>query len=197
MVGYEHRWHRTHTLLAEGIGALSRWPISFDANTMLPGSEFGGALRRAVMVIRVAHPDGDLQLFATHLTTDSDASNKADQAVAVLDFIDANPPVRAAFLGGDLNATPTDLAMQVLRGDAMHGGRTGDLVDSWATINPGDPGLTQPADAPRQRIDYLYVVPGTAGTATVLSCELALDEPMGDIYASDHLGVLCRYDLDP
>ena len=197
MVGYEHRWERTHTLFAEGIGALSRWPIEFDDFTMLPGSEFGGSIRRGVMVIRVAHPDGDLHLFATHLTTDSDEDTKADQAVAVLEFIEMHPSMRAAFLGGDMNAEPDQLPMEVFRGAAMHDGRTGDLIDSWMTIMPGDPGLTHPSDAPENRIDYLYVVPGTAGTATVLSCEVVLGEPMGDVYASDHRGVLCRYDLEP
>ena len=131
------------------------------------------------------------------MTTDSAETIQADQAADVFQFIQANPSPLAGFFAGDLNADPPDLAMRFLRGEASHEGVTGNLIDAWMAANPGDEGFTQPSHEPDQRIDYIYLVPGTEKSAEVVSCELMFTEQVGGLYASDHLGVLCEYSLHP
>src|SRR5690606_1484319 len=121
-------------------------------------------------------------------------TDRADQAVEALAFARAqHEPGVPAYLAGDLNAPPDELAMRVLRGEASHEGTTGDLTDAWlqATTTPG---YTIPSDAPERRIDYIYAFPD-AGTAT--TCATVLAQPVDGIRASDHLGVLCQFTLDP
>ena len=195
--GYEYVWEVTHEVpfaFNEGIAVLSRGSIRESMAMALPHTELGGLLTRAVLYALVETPLGDVPFFATHLTTDEDDDRKADQAAAVLGFMEPRHAVMPGVLGGDMNAEPDRLAMRVLRGEDAHMGIRGDLVDSWAEVAGGDPGPTFPSDAPERRIDYLYAVPGTDASWTVVSCERVLTEPEGTVYASDHVGVLCLFE---
>jgi len=197
LTGYEWFWQYTYTvplLFNEGIGILSRWPVVWTDSTTLPHLDLV-IFTRQVIGARVDSPHGEIQLFCTHMTTDSDEIKKADQALAVYEFIQASPSVRAGFLAGDLNAEPDTLAMRFFRGEAQHEGVTGDLIDTWTAINPGQDGFTIPSNGPDQRIDYIYLIPGTQTSASVDSCEIIFSEQVDGLYASDHLGVLCSFSL--
>jgi endonuclease/exonuclease/phosphatase family metal-dependent hydrolase len=197
LTGYEWFWQYTYTvplLFNEGIAVLSRWPIVWTDATTLPHLDLV-IFTRQVLGARVDSPHGEIQIFCSHMTTDSDASKKADQALAVYEFIQANPSTRAGFLAGDLNAEPDTLAMRFFRGEAEHEGVTGNLIDAWAAINPGQDGFTIPSNAPDRRIDYVYVIPGTSTSASVDSCEIMFAEQVDGLYASDHLGVMCTFTL--
>jgi endonuclease/exonuclease/phosphatase family metal-dependent hydrolase len=197
LTGYEWFWQYTYTvplLFNEGIGVLSRWPIVWTDATTLPHLDLV-IFTRQVIGARVDSPYGEIQLFCTHMTTDSDETIKADQALAVYEFIQANPSTRAGFLAGDLNAEPDTLAMRFFRGEAEHEGVTGNLIDAWAAINPGQDGFTIPSNAPDRRIDYIYVIPGTQTSASVDSCEVMFSDQVDGLYASDHLGVMCSFTL--
>ena len=177
----------------EGIAALSRWPIRASDNEQLPITDLGFA-DRYIMSVDVERPDGVLRVFCSHLSISSDESAKAGEAAQAWQFMDARRATTSGFFAGDLNARPDTLAMRLLRGDASHGGVTGDLIDAWTSAHPGDPGLTHPSDAPEKRIDYVYVVPPTAGPAAmVVDCERVFTEPVGGVYASDHIGLLCTF----
>ncbi len=198
MTGYEWFWQYTYTvplLFNEGIGILSRWPVIWTDATTLPHLDLV-IFTRQVLGARVDSPHGEIQLFCTHMTTDSDESKKADQALAVYEFMQANPSSLAGFLAGDLNAEPDTLAMRFFRGEAEHEGVTGNLIDAWTAINPGQDGFTIPSDGPNRRIDYIYLIPGTQTSASVDSCEIMFSGQVGGLYASDHLGVLCSFTLE-
>jgi len=199
MTGYHWVWDYAYSvpfLFDEGIGALSRWPIVWSDSDTLPHQDLVMFTRR-ILGIRADAPGGELQLFCSHMTTDSDETVKADQALAALTFMRDHPPARPGWFAGDLNAEPDTLAMRFLRGEAEHEGQTGDLRDAWAEANPDQPGYTIPAEAPDRRIDYIYLVPGTGQeTAAVTSCEIMFAEPVDGRYASDHLGVLCSFRLE-
>jgi endonuclease/exonuclease/phosphatase family metal-dependent hydrolase len=96
-----------------------------------------------------------------------------------------------------MNSEPGNLAMRFFRGEAEHEGMTGNLIDSWMAANPGEDGFTMSSSNPEKRIDYIYLVPGSEKPAEVVSCELMFSEPVGGLYASDHLGVLCEFSLQP
>ena len=199
LTGYEWIWEFTFTvptLFDEGLGILSRWPIVWSDSAELPHLDLI-IFRRRVLGGRVQSPHGDIQLFCTHMTTDHDDTVEADQALAVFQFIQANPSPLAGFFAGDLNSEPHKLAMRFFRGEASHDGVTGSLIDSWMTANPDDDGFSMSSSNPEKRIDYIYLVPGTEKSADVVSCELMFTEQVGGLYASDHLGVLCEYSLHP
>jgi endonuclease/exonuclease/phosphatase family metal-dependent hydrolase len=199
LTGYEWIWEYTFsvpTLFDEGLGILSRWPIVWNDSAELRHLDLV-IFRRRVLGARVQSPHGEIQLFCSHMTTDSAETVEADQAVDVFQFIQANSSPRAGFFAGDLNSEPHKLAMRFFRGEASHEGLTGNLIDSWMTANPGDDGFTMSSSNPEKRIDYIYLVPGSEKSAGVDSCELMFTEEVGGLYASDHLGVLCEYTLEP
>jgi endonuclease/exonuclease/phosphatase family metal-dependent hydrolase len=197
LTGYEFRFAQTHAIvLAEGVGLLSRWPILWDETLELPHVDLLGASTRKVLAAGVDAPHGELVVCSTHMTIDPDETVHADQAVAAWSFVDGHRTAGPAVLAGDTNATPDTLAMRVLRGEAEHAGIVGDLVDAWLATAPDDPGPTFPAEDPAERIDYVYVVPGTRWPATPLSCERHLDTAEEGNYASDHLAVVCRIAFD-
>jgi endonuclease/exonuclease/phosphatase family metal-dependent hydrolase len=199
LTGYEWIWEYTFTvptLFDEGLGILSRWPVVWSDSAELRHLDLI-IFRRRVLGARVQSPHGEIQLFCSHMTTDSAESVEADQAVDVYQFMQANPSPRAGFFAGDLNSEPHKLAMRFFRGEASHEGVTGTLTDSWMTANPNDDGFTMSSSNPEKRIDYIYLVPGTEKSADVDSCELMFTEQVGGLYASDHIGILCEYSLHP
>ncbi|MBI5528552.1 MAG: endonuclease/exonuclease/phosphatase family protein [Deltaproteobacteria bacterium] len=197
LTGYQWVWEFAYTVPAlfdEGLGILSRWPVLWNDSAELPHLDLV-LFQRRVLGGLVDSPHGQIHLFCTHMTTDSGETVKADQALAVYEFIQTRPSPLPGFLAGDMNAEPDKLAMRFYRGEAEHEGKSANFVDSWAVANPGDEGFTMSSSNPQKRIDYIYVVPGQAGTAAVVSCEIMFAQPVGGLYASDHLGVYCEFTL--
>ncbi|MCZ7582790.1 MAG: endonuclease/exonuclease/phosphatase family protein [Deltaproteobacteria bacterium] len=196
--GYDYVFRQTHYLpflAEEGVGILSMHPIEWHDSVGLPHPEFPLLLSRAILGVRVTTEVGSFQFFGSHWTISSLPAFKADQATAALDFIYSHPSDNPAFFAGDLNAEPDMIAMRVLRGEDVWNGKTGDLVDAWLDVHPGDPGYTHPSDDPEKRIDYIYVIPGADSSFETLSCEVVLTEEVGGTRASDHAGVLCDFRL--
>jgi endonuclease/exonuclease/phosphatase family metal-dependent hydrolase len=79
--------------------------------------------------------------------------------------------------------------------------------DAWEVAHPGEAGHTFSPRNPLvtagemtlergRRIDYVMVRCGPHGpTLDVAGCELAFDQPVGGVWASDHFGVVA--DLEP
>lgn len=198
MTGYEYVWKMTHNIplvFQEGVAVLTQLPIEWSDSDWLPHPELIGVLRRAVLGVRVTMGLGEMYFYCSHMTISDNPEKKADQALAAWQFMKDHPTARSGFFAGDLNAEPDSLAMRFLRGETAYQGYEGDLIDSWIETNPSTPGYTYPADAPNRRIDYIYVVPGTGQLATPLECERVLTEPVGGTWATDHIGVLCRFDV--
>ena len=200
LTGYFWVWEMTHDVpyvFQEGISILSKWPIAWTGAVQLPHEEFGGItmgmFTRSVMGIAAEVLGYNINVFCSHMTIADDELKKADQAAAILDFMTAHPSARSGFLAGDLNAQPSTLAMRLLRGEATHNGRQGNLSDAWLLANGEDPGLTYPSDNPDKRIDYIYAVPGVERQADVLDCELVFTDPVDGVRPSDHVGILCRF----
>ena len=191
--GYDHRWQLMNDAVAfeEGVAVLSRHPILEMEHVVLPHMDLV-IFQRIVLRVRIDHPSGAIDLFCGHTTTSDVEVEKADQQKAALEFIRARTGGTLAIYGGDLNARPDTLAMQMLRGEATHDGVTGDLVDSWMATHPGEEGLTFEAGDPNRRIDYLYAVPGVAPE----ECRILFDQQVSGLYASDHYGVGCRFRVE-
>lgn len=124
-----------------GNAVLSRLPVIRSANQALPFVE--GTIPRGLLRVTVDLDGVPVDVFATHFENTSPAARR-QQAREVARTVTRSP--RPFVLGGDLNASPGGVALQVLD-------RSG-VVDAWALAGRGD-GFTVPAWAPRKRIDYL------------------------------------------
>lgn len=198
MTGYQWAWVKASGVdfaFEEGPGVLSRWPITWVDDVMLPHPGMGGFEVRRTLGVGLDTPGGELAVFSAHLTNQDDETISADQALTAYEFVDANTGALGGFLAGDMNAEPDSLAMRMLRGEMGHRGVLGDLVDAWRDAYPRLDGFTAPSDVPDHRIDYVYVVPGATGPGAVQTCALILAEPVDGLYASDHIGVSCEVAL--
>jgi endonuclease/exonuclease/phosphatase family metal-dependent hydrolase len=72
--------------------------------------------------------------------------------------------------------------------------------DAWESTHPGEPGetftphnpLMTDGDWPFRRIDYILVRCGEHGgpSLRIHDCQLAFDQPIDDVWASDHFGLV-------
>lgn len=145
--------------------ALAHVPLSLLAG---PGQE------PRVVVIGGVDPNGQMDqaiFFAgTHLSHESAETrlSQVEQINAMIEWDD-----KPAILAGDFNFTPGSDEYQAM----INAG----WVDAAATF--GDPQPTIPSDAPKRRIDYVFVTP--ADRWRVIDVQV-FDEPI----ASDHAPVL-------
>jgi endonuclease/exonuclease/phosphatase family metal-dependent hydrolase len=199
MVGPDHATGGFGNLIA------SRWPIVRSEIRRLPGRE--GDEPRTMLGALIEIPEGVLPVLTTHLDWEFDhGCVRERQVVAVDDFARELarhgdlPPV----LMGDFNAHPDSTEMRYLRGLASLEGRSTYYQDAWEIGRPHDRGCTWDnrnrfatyAHEPDRRIDFILVgLPDTRGRGTVASVRLVFDEPDGDVFASDHFGVLAEIRL--
>lgn len=187
--------------LTFGNAVLSRYPL-VDLQTLeLPTPP--GLDTRTVAFARVECPHGPMPVFVTHLTWQLHLGHvRCEQVkaltahVARLAPVDGPPPV----LLGDFNADPDADEMRYLRGLTALGGESVYFADCWATTTSGsDPGFTYDrrnpyalrAREPSRRIDYAYVRgPGKHLAGEPLGARVALDQPVGDVWPSDHFALV-------
>jgi len=214
-LGYDHvfgpafRWNERGTFLplddpdSDGFGNVvaSRWPIRRTRIGALPGGETGE--RRSVVGAIIESPSGRLPFFATHLNWKLDHGHVRErQVVAIADFVRdlardaALPPI----VVGDFNAEPDSTEMRFLCGLASLGGRSVYFQDAWRVAGDGGPGFTWDnrncfaafGCEPDRRIDYVLVAlpDRPSGRGRIARTALAFTAPVGDVFASDHFGVV-------
>jgi endonuclease/exonuclease/phosphatase family metal-dependent hydrolase len=186
----------------DGFGNVvaARWPIADADVETLPGLE--GDDRRSALAAIVDTPAGRLPFVTTHLEWRFDAGHVRErQVVALAALVDrwkaggTLPPV----VCGDLNAEPDSTEIRFLKGLASLDGRSTYLQDAWAVAGDGTPGWTWDnrnrfaalMHEPNRRIDYVLVgLPDRDGRGRIASARVVLDVPRGDVFPSDHFGVL-------
>jgi len=178
----------------EGPAILSRFPITRWKAHPLPSC---GHLTdpRVLLFAELATPWGRVGVFSAHISDDPCQS----QAVASL-VRDSRGPL-PAILMGDFNAEEDSPVITALT-------REGGLVDVFRRANPTAPGATvwrgttTSESTVRRRVDYLFLLPGTAFTGRVLSSRVVADRlgrlPDGtSLRASDHSAVLATIQVFP
>ncbi len=148
-----------------GHALFSRWPILRREEIPLPSAEEP----RILLVAEIAAPDGPLRVAAVHLGLDPGIRRR--QVTAMAEELEGSP---RTLLLGDLNETP---------GGEVHRRLAGAMRDCFAEAGLGE-GLTYPAEAPRDRIDYVFRSPDLQAPAVA---EVLPDR------ASDHLAVWVRW----
>jgi endonuclease/exonuclease/phosphatase family metal-dependent hydrolase len=212
--GARYRWDERGTFLAhhhegDGVGNLlaARWPIVERAVRALPGAE--GEEHVTALAALVETPGGALPFFTTHLDWRFDHGwIRERQVVALAAFVGERrrgrhlPPI----LAGDLNAEPDSTEVRFLRGLAALEGRSAYFQDAWEIAGDGGRGFTWDNRnrfaaymlEPNRRIDYVLVgLPDRQGRGVVEAARLVLDRPHGDVFASDHFGVLADVRILP
>lgn len=128
------------------------------------------------------------------------------QAVAAARFVEEFIAGRNAHvvLAGDFNAVPDAASVRFFFGRQSLDGASVCYRDAWESAHPGEAGhtfsprnpLVVGGDMPLElgrRIDYVMVRCGDYGpTLDITSCELAFDEPVDGVWASDHFGVVAN-----
>ena len=194
-------WRQHDPNVRIGNAVLSRWPIIDRLEMKLP-TRPGHDEGRNVTCAVVDAPAGPIAFFTTQLTSaPTDSALRVTQVAAIARFVAKHrvstfPPI----VTGDFNALPDSDEIRLLEGHLTEPAVAGSLlVDVWRYADPSAPGLTwdranphvQATFEPGGRIDYVFVgPPGPSGHGHVEAVELIGDEPCGDIWASDHAGVL-------
>jgi endonuclease/exonuclease/phosphatase family metal-dependent hydrolase len=196
------------------VGVLSRYPIktvkvgklTCDASAKATPPE--PTVRKAIACITKVPAIGRVALFSAHLATA--CAGEADQGKQLLAFanrVAKNSPADLYILGGDFNADPESALYGYLATNYNL------LIDTFAAVNPGDPGYTfavpgnpyfiGAVPSPR-RIDYIFAVYGkqnpghpTEQSLAVEASRVVLYGPEPEDFMSDHCGVLSRIIVTP
>jgi endonuclease/exonuclease/phosphatase family metal-dependent hydrolase len=198
--------HQTVGLLGDGnhaVSVASRWPLEEVFEVRLPVTDRTRDYPCAALVAEILAPDpeGPL-LFANHgpAYQASAEHERETQAVTAARLIDRCARGRDLHrvLAGDFNAVADAASMRFWRGLQSLGDTSVCYVDTWQATHPGTPGHTvsprnplRPRREPGRRIDCILQGCGEIGpTLDVAACELAFDEPIDGVWASDHFGVV-------
>jgi endonuclease/exonuclease/phosphatase family metal-dependent hydrolase len=178
---------------AEGPAILSRYPIRRWEIHALP--RCGRPLDpRALIYAELDTPWGALSVFSTH------TSNDACHTRRVAELVRDRRAELPALLMGDFNAVEDAPPITALTREAG-------FVDVFRAANPGATGATvwqrvQVAEATvRRRVDYVFLLAGTAAPGRVLASRVVLDRPGQrtdgrPLWPSDHYGVLAEVALE-
>ena len=203
-LGYHHAfaWGMDREGFGFGNALLSRWPIARHESTMLHGQNEAGEGRVALFA-EVDGPRGRLPVFCTHLNWRFDHSHIRQHQVADLArFVDRMRPRPRTFppiVCGDFNAEPASEEMRMLTGLTTCPVEGLVFLDAWAGAGGGGPGHTwdnanpyvSAVLEPDRLIDYIFVGwPKTRGAGHVVECRAAGNEPVDDVWPSDHHAVL-------
>ncbi len=179
---------------SEGPAILSRYPITTWKAYDLPRcGRFTDP--RVLLAAEIQAPGGPLHVLSTHISGDPCQARGVQEIV--LSYRNALP----VLLMGDFNAVETSPAIRLLTNDAG-------LIDTFRLKNPTDTGATvwqrvnNPQPMVSRRVDYLFLLPGTALPGHVRSSRVVLNAPrlLSDgrtLWPSDHHAVLSEIELSP
>ena len=186
-----------------GNAILSRHPIADVQSWRLP-DEGSDETSRSLLYAVIEHPEGRVPLFVTHLhwkfhhgyVRVKQVAFIAEKVMELAPVGKGHPPI----LVGDLNAPPDADEIRFLKGLHVVDGKSVFFNDAWTFAGPGGPGYTFDREnaytlANREesrRIDYVFVRgPDREGRGEPKRTALAFTAPEGDVWPSDHYGVVC------
>jgi len=181
-------------LFEEGEAILSRYALR-DVTVVELRPRPGLFEHRVALSATAVTPWGDVRVFATHLTN-GDAEVNRSQVASLMAFVAASGE-GPAVVAGDFNALEDSPQIRAIG-----------WIDTYRMVHPDAAGFTcciddlsmGPDEPLEERIDYMFLVPGTVRVAVVES-ERVLDQPFrgdeGWLWASDHVGLLSEISFRP
>ncbi len=174
-------WQFTHTAYSsysEGIGIVSKWPVTTSGSQNLPVAVFP----RKVLWNQIDIQGTPLHFFTTHLAyRDEDNFTRIQQVNTINTFISSKVSAVSgpAILTGDFNCTPGSDPVGQLYG----------YTSSWEHLHPTLSGHTYPAGNPYKKIDYVFI--RDSSQPEILNASLEFSAPYNGVsYPSDHLGLM-------
>lgn len=191
--GYEYVWTSADMGEPEdykgGPAVLSRWPIASQTIEDLRFDGRPGEYQSRAIRIVASSPFGPIAFVGVHVTT-IDADNlQRDQILGGASLLLQEEHDQPSFYAGDFNVVPDSEGILALKGLD-----DGVFSDAWTLARPDDSGFTYPSSGPDRRIDYIFAKSGTVQRAEPSSCTLYTNASQGT-RVSDHLGVLCDFEL--
>jgi endonuclease/exonuclease/phosphatase family metal-dependent hydrolase len=195
-----------------GVSIASRWPVEDVHEVDLHVTPRTGDFACAALIAEIAIPDPiGLLLFVNHFPNwelDFELEREL-QAVVAAKFIEERLEQRNVHvvMAGDLDADPSAASIRFWSGRQSLSGRSVCYRDAWESAHPEEPrhtftprnALMKDWDWPFRRIDYIFVHCGKHGgpTLAIASCERIFDEPVNDVSASDHFGLVADLTMPP
>lgn len=188
-----------------GISIASRWTVGdlreVDMHVTARTADF--ACTTLIAEIHAPQPFGPL-LFVNHKPNwqPNFAYERELQAVVAARYIEhlVGTGSRHVVLAGDFDSDPDAANMRFWTGHQSLDGMSVCYRDAWVSVNAGMDGdtftphnpLVTDWDWPFHRIDYILVRCGEHGgpTLAISACARIFDAPVGDVWASDHFGVV-------
>lgn len=176
-----------------GNALLSSLPVREHRTLALPTAP--GIETRALLYALVEAPGGALPVFVTHLDWQGD---HGPARLAQVRFIAARaaelaPRGASPVIMGDFNAEPDSEEIRHLREPRGVG-----FTDAWLHGGDGSAGETfspvnayaRRAGVTSRRIDYIFTGRGGPPRAEPVRTELAFRTPQGEVWPSDHFGLV-------
>lgn len=178
---------------SEGPAIVSRFPILEWRIHHLPRCAGNLGELRSLLSATLETPWGRVGVASTHTRGDP------CQTMAVAGILSGGRRPLPTVLMGDFNAVEGSAALAPLRERAG-------FVDAFRAANPTEAGPTArqqieaPAPTVTRRVDHIFLLPGERIRGHVLSSRVVLNrsrrlEGGGDLWPSDHYGVLAELDL--
>ncbi|NIK61127.1 endonuclease/exonuclease/phosphatase family protein [Kribbella shirazensis] len=159
------------------IAWITRRPILGHHNHRHP------VLSKTLLELDIDWDGQPLQLFATHLTPllrQDREIRRLIEVEALLDVVRSRPD-QHRILVGDFNTTNPSAPVTRILDDGF--------IDCYATVNPGQDGLTHPTDTPAWRIDFIFA--GESLADRLRSCQVHAGDDL--VPASDHFPVWATF----
>lgn len=184
-----------------GNAIASKFPLENAQTFPLPHE--GTDERRSLVFAEVVTPFARVPVFTTHLNWKLHEGHVREVQIRfVTDMIAKLAPLSGfpPILVGDMNAEADSDEMRFLRGLTRLSGKSVYFADCYG-IHGQMPGHTYSRAnpfasvfrEPNRRIDYVFVRgPNEEGKGEPLSAELAFDEPVNGVFASDHFGLVAE-----
>jgi endonuclease/exonuclease/phosphatase family metal-dependent hydrolase len=197
-----------------GISLASRWPFEDVQELDLAVTDRAAQFPGVSIIARLAAPDpiGGL-IFVNHKPTwqrgyEYERELQAVKAARAIEEL-VETEFRHVVVAGDFDAVPDTASVRFWTGRQSLERTSVMYRDAWEAVNGTAGGHTFTPDNPLvrlgtmplelgRRIDYLLVRAVEHGpTLRVADCRLAFAEPDGDVWASDHLGVVADFEAHP
>jgi endonuclease/exonuclease/phosphatase family metal-dependent hydrolase len=202
---------------ADGVGAslASRWPLGAvrEVDLQVTGRTASMVWAAALVAEILAPPPLGPLLFVHHKPNWQYGYERERelQAVACARYVEELVADRdlQVVLAGDFDDPPEAASIRFWTGRQSLEGTSVCYEDAWAVAHPGEAGHTFSPRNPLvaagemalergRRIDYVMVRCGVHGPRMdVAGCELAFDQPVEGVWASDHFGVVADLRLPP
>jgi endonuclease/exonuclease/phosphatase family metal-dependent hydrolase len=200
---------------ADGVGAClaSRWPLGTvrEVSLQVSGRTASMVWAAALVAEILAPPPLGPLLFVHHKPNWQYGYERERelQAVTTARFVEELVADRdlQVVLAGDFDDPPDSASIRFWTGRQSLEGTSVCYEDAWEVAHPGEAGHTFSPRNPLvtagemklergRRIDYVLVRCGVHGPRLDVSgCELAFDQPVGGVWASDHFGVVADLKL--